>query len=130
MRQRSVRLQRGSSVIEVLVGMVLLAVGMIAGLGMTKAAQIGTKGGNDLTEAAALAQTGMEEKVGIRYSELVHGESEGRVESDGFIQTWKVMDGTPCSHCASIRVSVEWPDKTGRLHSVDLASVRSEGIVP
>jgi len=122
--------QTGNSLIEVLVCMVLMAVGMMAGLGMTRAAQSGLDTGRDISKAAALAQATMEEKMAANYSDLVHGETVGREDLDGFFRTWTLLPGAVCEHCAAIRVSVEWPDRSGRLHHVNLATVRTEGVVP
>jgi prepilin-type N-terminal cleavage/methylation domain-containing protein len=124
------QIQAGNSLVEVLVCLVLMAVGMMAGLGMTKAAQSGLNAGRDISRAAALAQAKMEEEMAASYKELVHGETAGSEDLDGFFRTWTILPGTVCEHCASIRVTVEWPDPSGRLHHVNLAAVRSEGVVP
>jgi prepilin-type N-terminal cleavage/methylation domain-containing protein len=129
-KQARFQTQTGNSLVEVLVCMVLLAVGMTAGLGMTRAAQSGLNAGRDISRAAALAQAKMEEEMAANYTELVNGETTGREDLDGFSRTWTIRPGAVCVHCAAIRVSVEWPDPSGRPHHVILAALRSEGVVP
>jgi hypothetical protein len=125
-----IRKQAGGSLIEVLVCMFLLAIGMIAGLGMTRAGQIGLESGRRITAAAGFAQAKMEEKVSMAYSDLVRGDLEGKEDLDGFVRTWEILPDTPGAHCATIRVAMEWPDRAGRSHRLQLVTLRSEGVVP
>lgn len=124
------RKQDGSSLIEVIVCMVILAIGMIGGIGMTQAGQTGLDAGRRISAAAGFAQAKMEEKLSMTYSDLVGGELEGKEDLDGFIRTWEVLPGMPCAHCLTVHIAVVWTDKTGRPHRLKLAAVRSEGIVP
>jgi hypothetical protein len=125
-----IRKQAGGSFIEVLVCMFLLAIGMIAGLGMTQAGQTGLDAGRRISTAAGFAQVKMEEKVSIVYSDLIRGDLEGQEDLNGFVRTWKILPDTPAAHCLTIRVSVAWPDKTGRPHRMELVTLRSESVVP
>ena len=122
--------QDGSSLIEVVVCMVILAIGMIGGIGMTQAGQTGLEAGRRISAATGFAQAMMEEKVSISYSELVRGDPDGRKDLDGFVRTWTILPDTPRAHCLTIHVAVAWADKTGRPHRLELATLRSEGIVP
>ena len=122
--------QDGSSLIEVVVCMVILAIGMIGGIGMTQAGQTGLEAGRRISAATGFAQAMMEEKVSMTYSDLVRGYPEGREDLDGFVRTWEVLPGTPRSRCLTIHVAVEWLDKTGRIHSLALVTLRSESVVP
>ncbi len=121
--------QDGSSLIEVVVCMVILAIGMIGGLGMTQAGQIGLEAGRRISEATGFAQAKMEEKVSMSYSELVR-EVKGKEDLDGFVRTWEILPDTPSARFLTIRVAIEWADKTGRPHRLELATLRSEGVVP
>ncbi|HEY5593612.1 MAG TPA: prepilin-type N-terminal cleavage/methylation domain-containing protein [Nitrospiria bacterium] len=122
--------QAGSSLIEVLVCMVILAIGMIGGLGMTQAGQTGLEAGRRISAATGFAQAMMEEKVSMSYSDLVRGDLEGREDLDGFVRTWTILPDTPGAHRLTIRVAMEWPDHTGRLHRLELATLRSKGVAP
>jgi Tfp pilus assembly protein PilV len=130
MKFSPIRKQAGGSLIEVLVCMLLLAIGMISALGMTQAGQIGLESGRRITTAAGFAQAKMEEKVSMAYSDLVRGDLEGKEDLNGFVRTWEIHPDTPGAHCVTIRVAMEWSDKTGRPHRLELVTLRSEGIVP
>jgi len=130
MKYDSARNQDGASLMEVLVCMVLLGIGMIAGLGMGQAGQIGLESGRRFTTAAGLAQAKMEENVSRNYADLVRGDLEGLEDLDGYIRTWKIIPDSPVAHCVMIRVALEWPGRAGRFHHLQLVTVRSEGVVP
>jgi hypothetical protein len=130
MKFSPIRKQAGGSLIEVLVCMLLLAIGMISGLGMTHAGQIGLESGRRITTAAGLAQAKMEERVSMAYSDLVRGDLKGKEDLDGFIRTWQILPDTPGAHYVTIHVAMEWADQAGRSHRLQLVTLRSEGVVP
>jgi Tfp pilus assembly protein PilV len=130
MRSNGIRRETGITLIEVLVCMFILAIGMIAGLGMTQAGQAGLDAGRRISMAAGLAQSKMEEEVAANYSDLIQGGLEGTENLDGFIRSWKIRPNTPAEHCLTIRVVTEWPDRAGRLRRLELVALRSEGVVP
>jgi len=122
--------QRGLSLIEVVVSMLILAFGMISGLGMTRASQTGLDAGRRISEAAALAQAKMEEEISMPYDALIQGSFEDRDNPEGFIRTCTIQVGAPQPYFSTIHVAVEWTDKTNRTHRLALATVRSKGVVP
>jgi len=122
--------QRGLSLIEVVICMFILALGMISGMGMTRASQAGLDTGRRISAAAAFAQAKMEEKISLPYNKLIQGDIENSDNPEGFIRTWTVQNNVPYSNGATIRVDVAWTDKTGRAHSLALVSIRSKGVVP
>lgn len=121
---------RGFSLIEVVVSMLILAIGMVAGLGMTQAGQNGLEAGRRLSYATGLAQAKMEEEAAISYTDLLRGNLEGEDEMDGFSRTWAIQPNAPGTRFLTIQITVEWKDKTGRPHRVQLATLRAEGVVP
>lgn len=130
MSSSGIRTETGFTLIEVLVCMFILAIGMIAGLGMTRAGQAGLDAGRRLSTAAGLAQAKMEEEVAAAYSDLIQGDLEGKENLDGFIRSWMIRPNTPAEHGLTIRVVTEWPDRAGRLHRLELVALRSKGVVP
>lgn len=122
--------QRGFSLIEVMVSLLILAIGIVAGLGMTQAGQNGLEAGRRISHATGLAQAMMEEEVSISYAELLGGNLEGEDAVDGFRRTWTVSPDRPGAHWLTIQITVEWKDRTGRSHQVRLVTLRAEGVVP
>lgn len=122
--------EKGSSLIEVVVSMLILAIGMVAGLGMAQTGQGGLEAGRRISYAAGLAQAKMEETVSMTYPDLLSGNLEGQDDWGGFVRTWTVLPDTPQPRRSTIRVTVEWKDKAGRPHRMGLVTLRSEGVVP
>ncbi|HET6466301.1 MAG TPA: prepilin-type N-terminal cleavage/methylation domain-containing protein [Nitrospiria bacterium] len=124
------RRQRGLSLIEVVVCMLILALGMLSGMGMTRASQAGLEAGRRISAAAAFAQAKMEEEISLPYQKLIHGNPENSDDAEGFIRTWTIQNNRPYSNSSTIRVEVDWTDKTGQAHSLALVTIRSKGVVP
>jgi len=122
--------QCGLSLIEVVVSMLILAVGMISGLGMTQASQIGLDAGRRISAAAALAQAKMEEEISMPFDGLIQEPFENQDYPEGFIRTRTIQIDAPYPHFATIHVAVKWTDKTNRTHTLALATIRSKGVVP
>ena len=130
MRPDLVLRQCGLSLIEVVVSLFILAVGMISGLSMTHASQIGLDAGRRISTAAALAQAKMEEEISFPYDELIHGRPEDDDHPEGFNRTRTLRIDAPYPHFTTIHVAVEWTDKTNRTHTLALTTIRSNGVVP
>jgi prepilin-type N-terminal cleavage/methylation domain-containing protein len=126
-RQRN---HRGFSLIEVIVSMLVLAIGMVAGLGMIQAGLVGIETGRHLTYTTGLARAQMEEKLSIPYSDLLRQGLEGQDLFDRYTRTWTVEPDIPDTHLATIHTAVEWKDTRGRFHRFQVAAVRAEGVVP
>lgn len=130
MKQAAQARPNGFSLIEVLIGIFILAFGMIAGLGMTKAGRNGLDAGRRLTEATALARAAMEQRLSAAYLSLISRDLAGEEEVNGYLRVWRVEPGRPHPRSATIQVAVEWKDASGRTHAVRLSAIRSEGVVP
>src|SRR3972149_10423657 len=101
---------RGFSLIEVVVSMLILAIGMVAGRGMTQAGQNGLEAGRHLSYATGLAQAIMEEEVSISYAELLGGSLEGEDEGDGFRRIWAVQPNTAGTHFLTLHITGAWEE--------------------
>lgn len=126
----SIGREKGLSLIEVVVCMLVLGACMISGMSMTRATQAGLDAGRKVSTAAAYAQAKMEEEISLPYNELIQGEPEHQDAPEGFIRTWTIQKNAPYPRCSTVFVTVEWADSTGRTHSVALMTVRSKGVVP
>ena len=120
----------GSSLIEVMVSMIILAIGMMAGLGMSQAGSRGLDVGYRISRASGLAQAKIEEILASSYSELSQANSPEEDEVDGFNRIWSVLQDTPGPDYFTLLVRVEWMDSWDRIHPVEMVTVRSKGIVP
>jgi type IV pilus assembly protein PilV len=120
----------GFTLIEVIVSMLVLAVGMVAGLGMIQAGLVGIETGRHMTYATGLARAQMEEKLSVPYSDFLRQGLKGEDLFDRYTRTWIVEPDFPNTHLVTIHTVVEWKDTRGKLHRFQVATVRAEGIVP
>src|SRR4030043_2422195 len=104
--------KKGFSLIEVLIGLVILSIGLLAIGGMQI---ISIKGGffsNNVTKATVLAQNKLEELKRLDYSDanLSSGEhNEGAISGSMFSRKYDVKDTT--TTIKTITVAVQWTEK-------------------
>lgn len=127
---KRLRKQDGSSLIEVIMSMLILAVGMTAALGMARTGHAGLETGRRISYLTGLAQAKIEEELSLPYAALLGGDLEGEDEADGFRRTWTILPDTPGAGCLTIRVGMEWSDKTGGTHRMEFITLRTDGVVP
>ena len=111
--------ERGVSLVEPLVAMVVISFSLLGSVGMFAAAQEGISGSAKSLEAMALAESKMERLRALPYGSL----SSGNQTVNGIALTWTVFPDRPNladSRGALIRVSAEWPGRGGRLRKIRL----------
>ncbi len=117
---------KGFTLIEVLVGFVILAVGILA----VAAMQItSTKGGyvsNNVTQATFLAQDKLEylRSLSYRHSDLSSGQhSEGPISDTVFLRQYTITEDAGNS-IKLITVTVQWVDRGN--HNISFSTVRAK----
>ena len=121
--------ENGFSLIEMLVGILILAFGLLAIAGMQV---VSIKGGffsNNVTKATILAQSKLEDLKRLTYSysstdaNLSSGvHNEGTIAHSIFSRSYNVTDTT--STLKTITVTVQWTDKGN--HSISLSTMRAQ----
>lgn len=120
----------GVSLIEVLVCLMILSLGMVAGLGMTQAGRSGFEAGRRLSVATALAQ-GEIEGINLKAADLLTGPLvHTRQTTDGMTLTRRIEPATPGTNLYTIRVEVLWRSGTGTDHRLAIAALRAAGVAP
>ena len=121
--------KKGFSLIEVLIGMLILAFGLLAVGGMQVVSIKGGSFSNNVTKATILAQSKMEDLKRLTYtfdqtdanlSSGVH--DEGTLSNLIFSRRYDVADTT--STLKTITVTVQWADRGG--HSVTISTMRAQ----
>jgi type IV pilus assembly protein PilV len=134
--------EKGFSLLEVLIALVILAIGLLL-LGQTQISGIGGNArGQKITTAATLTQDALEGLMNLNYSALPTDEIEHNFDTDfpvynngvaGVSKTFMGMNYTrnytvdidyPITDTATIMVTVNWVDHAGNPHSVTEMSVR------
>ena len=117
--------QRGFSLLEVLVGLVVLAFGLLATAGMQLGSIQGNHFSSDLTQATVLAQNKLEELKYLPYDDpkLSSGQPLQQVTQSGVLYTVQ-YDVAPLGNTMKkITATTRWTDRTD--HSVTLSTIKS-----
>ncbi len=122
--------QSGGVLLEILVALVLLSGGMVAGLEMTRAAQLGLDSSWKRVRAMTLAQSLIEEKRALPYVQMIGGPSQGRESFGDIIRQWEVTADSGGSYGATVWVNCSWTGRSGQSNSVVLRLFRSGEQVP
>jgi Tfp pilus assembly protein PilX len=118
---------RGFSLIDVLIGLVLLALALMFGLQVSIAASRVTQSNMYISSAANLAEVKIEELRNVDYDQVINGADTGTIndlgEANGrFTRAWVVTEDSPVAGMKEITVTVSW-DQMGTASSFDLTGV-------
>jgi len=117
--------KKGFSLIEVLIGLTILAIGLLAIAGMQITSIKGNYFSNNATQATIFAQDKLEDlkKLHYEHTDLSSGEhNEGNLSGTIFSRKFIVTDIT--TTMKMIKVIVQWTDIT--VHSISLATIRGK----
>ncbi len=112
------RKEKGFSLLEVMIGLLILAVGLLAVAGLMTMTIKTNAYGNHLTEASTFAQAKMEEFRSAHPAVGSGSDAVRGVTGVSFIRKWLV---TANGEMKIITVTVEWVDKTN--HSIELSTI-------
>ena len=115
---------KGFSLMEVLIGLTILSIALLALAGLMVTATKSNASGCYLTEASTFAQDKLEELRVASWASLVSG-SDVRQGSTGtnYSRNWNVVNNAP-NNQRWVDVTVSWTDRVN--HSVRLLSVISQ----
>ncbi|MEI9479161.1 MAG: prepilin-type N-terminal cleavage/methylation domain-containing protein [Deltaproteobacteria bacterium] len=123
-KEKNDRRQRGFSLIEVLIGIILLSIGLLAMAGLQISSVLGNFNSKNLTQATYAIQDRLEVLESVPFDSLQSGEhNDGPVTMSGidFNRAYTVvMNGD----LKTIQYSVTWSD--GTPHRISFSTVRSQ----
>lgn len=117
--KRSIAREGGFLLIEMLVVMLILAIGLLGIIAESSAAVRGGRLANQGTAGTALGQAKIEELKGVRFDDIASGADATTLDANGaangvFSRSWSVtsqtLNGVPAKQ---ITVTVTWPETTG-----------------
>lgn len=115
---------KGFSLIEVLVGLVILAIGLLAIAGMQITSIRGNYFSSSLTQATILAQDRMEKLKNLPYPSLSSGSDTETVSGTIFTMQWTVVPDSPADTWKTVTVTVKWTDRVDR--EIKLTTIRAK----
>jgi len=121
---------QGASLIEVLVAMVLLAIGLLGAVGFSRVGNQALFYGDQIAKVSALAQAKMEDKFGLPYTDLISKNPESDLMQDGIQLTWKINRDDPFIDIATIEVIARWTDGKGKERRISFVGIKSNPVMP
>ena len=117
---------RGFTLIEVLIGLIILAIGLLAIAGMQISSTRGNFSSKNLTQANYVAQDGLESLEALDFSSAnlqqgSHGDGSTSISGVVFNRSYTVVDN---SGRKTITYTVTWSD--GTAHNISFSTIRSQ----
>ncbi len=106
---------RGFTLIEVMIGMAIFAIGFLAVSMMQVTAINSNSSAREGTEAATLAAEQAERLMALPYANIVNG---GPVIQGAYTLNWNVANDSPVNRTKAIAIRVDWQDRGARNFSV------------
>lgn len=125
MSVRRLRGSRGFTLVEIVVAIVMLAVGVLASASLTAALMKSNRGVTNRTRANETLRLKVEELQSAQYSEIVNGNDTVTLGGVAFGRTWTVAANTPQANVKTITLTVAWTDRQGN-HSVTNQTFRGQ----
>ena len=117
--------QKGFTLIEVLFGLIILAVGLLAVAGMQIISIRGNHFGSNLTQATVLCQSKLEELKALPFFDpnLSSGKPPRQITESGIVYTVGYDVSALGNSMKKITTTVQWSDRGD--HSVTLSTIKA-----
>ena len=133
---KTIKQENGFSLLEVLIALVILAIGLLAVAQMQITAIKGNAFGSGMTSASSLAANTLERLMALPYNDAQLTASpwqqdsitgvEGGVNNAGYVREYQVEDNTPRLGMKQITVRIVWTDSNGRPKNVIIATQKTQ----
>lgn len=116
--------QRGMTLVEIMVAMIILAIALSWLAPLIIIAMQGTRRGGDLTQATTLAQDKLEELRSMSYASMLANPT-GQDTVGNMVRSWTITEGVGQEGLVDIQVDLSWPDDAGGEHQIQFVSMRA-----
>jgi len=116
--------QRGMSLVEIMVAMIILAIALTWLAPLLIVAMRGTRRGGDLTQAVTLGQDKLEEFRNKSYTYLL-GHSAGQDTVNDVVRSWTVTEEEGHQGLLRIALDLSWQDEKGGDHEIQFVTLQA-----
>lgn len=123
-RQKSLLGENGFTLIEVMIAILILAVGMMAMALLQVTAIRGGSFANQMTQASIYGQDKIEELKNTTYASIANG-SDTITSGNGvtYARTWTVTTDSPYTGSKTINLTISWTGPQAQNHSVQFSTI-------
>ena len=125
MSVRALAGRRGSTLVEVVVAIVMLAFGVLASASLTAALMKSNRGVTNRTRAVEVLREKIEDLQSDRYADIVSGSDTRGVRGINYARSWTVTPDSPAANLKAISLTVTWSDRQGS-HSITNQTIRGQ----
>mgnify|MGYP001571854805 FL=1 len=147
----TIKQENGFSLLEVLIALVILAIGLLAIAQMQITAIKGNAYGSEMTSASSLASNTLERLMALPYTDVAPltvpppdasstsvaasivggtldplGAIEGGINNQNYTRAYWVVDNSPYAGMRQITVRVAWTDSNNRVKNVTMVTQRAQ----
>ena len=119
--------RRGISLIEVMVGVVLMTIGILGLAALSVTVAQANRGATNRTRADQVLHEKIEEFQTADYDEITNGDDEITVGDITFERTWTITDDTPMDGVKKIEILGTWDERGTTFQSRRMTYVAEPG---
>lgn len=125
MSVRRLRGNRGFTLIEIVVAIVMLAFGVLASASLTAALMASNRGVTNRTRAVETLRLKVEDLQSVIYPQITNGNDTATVGGVTFNRSWTVTANSPVTNTKTITLTVTWTDRQGT-HTITNQTIRGQ----
>jgi type IV pilus assembly protein PilV len=119
--------RRGFSLIEVMVGVVLMTIGVLGLAALSVTVAQANRGATNRTRADQVLHEKIEEFQTADYDEITDGDDEITVGGITFARTWSVTDDSPMAGVKMVEITGTWDERGTTFRSSRMTYVAETG---
>jgi prepilin-type N-terminal cleavage/methylation domain-containing protein len=122
---RRFRDNRGFTLIEIVVAIVLLTFGVLASASLTAALMQSNRGVTNRTQAVETLRLKVEDMQSTKYAQIASGNDTRTISGVTFNRSWAVASDSPAADLKTITLTVTWTDRQGN-HTLSNQTIRGQ----
>ena len=122
---RRLRSNKGFTLIEIVVAIVMLTFGVLASASLTAALMRSNRGVTNRTRAVETLRLKVEDLQSQRYSDIVTGNDTATIGGITFNRAWTVTPDSPAANLKTVTLTVTWADRQGN-HTITNQTIRGQ----